>query len=289
MKKAEPKESTQCEECSSYPAINSCHDCSKFICNECSEAHKHVHSLSSHKIVSMNTLGSTISKGMPEKLQHRDLKCNIHTNESLKVYCHDCHKLVCRDCTLIDHKNHRYAFVVDAAPLCKAEMKEKAESVKKISNDLKAAVKSLEDSKKKLFDHETATTRAIDDAMDAEVAQVNQKRRELKAKASQMVSEAVEKVSEQEKNAELAMGEVESLLKFMSHSLETATDQELLNLKKEMSDQVDRVSSLYNNPVGKFPVPELPVVSWCGPRVEGALESTTGKKLIVNNCSLIPY
>ena len=287
MKKAEPKESTQCEECSSFPAVNFCHDCSKFICNKCSEAHKHVHSLSSHKIVSMNSLGSIISKSMPEKLQHRDLKCNTHTNESLKVFCHDCHKLVCRDCTLIDHKNHRYAFVVDAAPLCKAEMKEKAESVKKISNDLKAAVKSLEDSKKKLFDHKTATTRAIDDAMDAEVAQVNQKRRELKAKASEMVSEAVEKVSEQEKSAVLAVGEVESLLEFMSRSLETATDQELLSLKKQMSDQVDKVSSLYNNPAGKFSVPELPVASWCGLGVEGAIESTSEGKKLIDNCPLI--
>ena len=285
MKKAEPKESTQCEECSSFPAVDFCHDCSKFICTKCSEAHKHVHPHSPHKIVSMNSLGSTISKGMPEKLQHRDLKCNIHTNESLKVYCYDCHKLVCRDCTLIDHKNHRYAFVVDAAPLCKAEMKEKAESVKKMSNDLKAAVKSLEDSKKKLSDHETATKRAIDDAIDAEVAQANRKRRELKTKASETVSEAKKKVSVQEKNAELAVGEVESLLEFMSRSLETATDQELLSLKKEMSDQVDRVSRLYNNPAGKFPVPELPVASWCGPRVEGA---TMGKKLIVNY-SIIPY
>ena len=265
MKKAEPEENTQCEECCFLSAFNFF----KFICTKCSEPHKCKTSVSSHKIVSMNSLGSTISKSMPEKLQHRDLKCNTHTNESLKVYCQDCHKLVCRDCTLIDHKNHRYAFVVDAAPLCKAEMKEKAESVKKISSDLKAAMKSLEDSKKKLSDHETATTKAIDDAMDAEVAdQVNQKRRGQKAKASEMVSEAKKKVSEQEKNAELAMREVESLLEFMSHSLETATDQELLSLKKQMSDQVDRVSRLYKNPAGKFPVPELPAVSW------GATEST---------------
>ncbi|CAI8022155.1 hypothetical protein GBAR_LOCUS13030 [Geodia barretti] len=49
------------------------------------------------------------------------------------------------------------------------------------------------------------------------------------------------------------MGEVESLLEFMSRSLERATDQEVLSLEKQMSDQVERVTQLYGNPVGKFP------------------------------------
>ena len=276
MKKAEPKETIECEECSSFPAVNFCHDCSEYICTKCSEAHKSMRHFSSHKVVSINSLRSTISKSTPEKLQvvGGEVKCTKHTDEPLKLYCHDCHKLVCRDCIVIDHKDHRYAFVVDAAPVCNAEMREKSESVKKISNDLKAAVKSLEDSKKKLSDHETATTRAIDDAIDKIAAKVTQKRRELKAKASEMVSEAKEKVSVQEKNAELAVGEVESLLEFMSRSLETATDQELLSLEKQMSDQVDRVSSLYKDPAGKFSVPELPeLVVQCGPGVEHVIQT----------------
>ena len=275
MKKAESKQDIECEECSRFPAIDYCHGCSEYICSKCSEAHKHMRLLSSHKVVSINFLCSTISKGTPEKLQvvDQEVKCSKHTDEPLKLYCSDCHKLVCRDCTLIDHKDHRYAFVVDAAPLCKAEMKEKAESVRKVSDSLKAAVKSLEESKKKLLDQGTATERAIDDALDKVVSKATEKRRGLKAKASEMVSEAVEKVSEQEKNAELAVGEVESLLEFMSHSLETATDQELLSLKKQMSDQVDWVSNLYDNPAGKFPAPELPLEVQCGPEVECVIES----------------
>ena len=275
MKKVESKEDIECEECSRFPASDFCHDCSEYICPKCSEAHKHMRHFSSHKVVSINSLHSTISKGTPEKLQvvDREVKCSKHKDEPLKLYCSDCHKLVCRDCTLINHKDHRYAFVVDAAPLCKAEMKEKAESVRKISNSLNAAVKSLEESKKKLLDQGTSTERAIDDALDKVASKVTEKRRELKAKASEMVSEAVEKVSKQEKNAGLAVGEVESLLEFMSHSLERATDQELLSLKNQVSDQVDRVSSLYANPAGKFPAPELPLEVQCVPEVEHVIES----------------
>ena len=276
IKKAVPKDSMTCENCQKMVSDSFCHSCQQCICAECVRAHKQLQFLSSHEIVSIDSLRSSLSSGSPEKIKvaHRDLKCSKHTDESLKLYCHDCHKLVCRDCTLIDHKDHGYVFVVDAAPLCKAEMREMSESVKKISDDLKAAVKSLEDSKKKLSDHETATTRAIDDAINRISAKLMQKKAEMKAKASEMVSEVKEKVSVQEKNAELAVGEVESLLEFMNHSLETATDQELLSLEKQMSDEVDRVSNLYKDPAGKFPVPEVPELAvQCGPGVEQAIKS----------------
>ena len=81
-------------------------------------------------------------------------------------------------------------------------------------------------------------------------------------------------VSTQEKNAQLAVGEVESLLEFMSHSLERATDQEVLSLEKQMSDQVERVTQLYGHPADKFPVPEIPeLVVHCKTRVEQVIQS----------------
>jgi hypothetical protein len=275
MKKAEAKENVTCESCSKFPAVSFCHDCSEYICTDCTKAHKNMHHFSSHKVVSISSLRSTITKSTPEKLKvvQREVKCSKHADEPLKLYCRDCHKLVCRDCIVIDHKDHRYAFVVDATPPCKADIKEKAESMKKISVGLKAVVKSLDDSKKKLADSETATTREINAAIDKVIAKAGQKRKELIQRASQMVSEAREKVSTQEKNAQLAMGEVESLLEFMSRSLERATDQEVLSLEKQMSDQVDRVSRLYGDPAGKFPVPDLPQLEvQCGSGVEQVID-----------------
>ena len=276
MKKAEARENVKCESCSNYPAVSFCHDCSEYICTECTKAHKHMRRFSSHKVVSIGSLRSTISKSNPEKLKvvQREVKCSKHADEPLKLYCHDCHKLVCRDCIVIDHKDHKYAFVVDAAPLCKAEIREKAESVKKISEGLKSAVRSLGDSDKKLSEHENTTVRAIDNALDRVAAKVAQKKRELKEKASQMIGVVKEKVSTQEKNAQLAMGEVESLLESMSRSLERSTDQEVLSLEKLVSDQVKRVTQLYGHPAGKFPVPEIPeLVVSCGVEVEQVIQA----------------
>ena len=260
MKKAEPKENVTCENCSEQPSVSFCQHCSEYICKECVKAHKRMRQFSTHVVVSIDSLRTTITKSPTDSLPvvHQEVKCSKHKDEPLKLYCHDCHKLVCRDCILIDHKEHKYAFVIDAAPQCKLVIKEKAKSVKKISSDLKCAVKSLNDSEKKLSDHSTATMKAIDDAIDKVVSKAQQKRVELKGEARRMVNKTKEDITMQEKNAQLAVGEVESLLDFLNRNLEKATDQELLSLQKQMSDQADRASRLYTNPTVKFPVPKLP-------------------------------
>ena len=260
MKKAEPKENVKCESCTELPSTAFCQQCSEYICTECAKAHKKMRLFSSHKVVSIDSLRTTVGKSPADSLPVvcQEVKCSKHKDEPLKLYCRDCHKLVCRDCILIDHKDHEYAFVVDAAPQCKSEIKRKAESVKQISVGLRSAVKSLSDSEKELSDHSTATMKAIDDALDKVASKVAQKRKELKEEARCVVNKAKEDISIQEKNAQLAVGEVESLLEFMNRNLEKATDQEVLSLEKQMSDQVDRISQLYTNPAQMFPSPKLP-------------------------------
>ena len=290
MKKVEePKESVKCENCSELQSVAFCQQCSEYICTKCAEAHKRMRQFTSHKVVSIDSLRSSIGKtDLP--VACKEVKCSKHEDEPLKLYCSDCSKLVCRDCILIDHRDHRYAFVVDAAPKCREEIKQKVESVKKLSDALQSTVKTLTDSEKKLSANSTATTKAIDDALDRVASKLMKKRKELKEKAQRMVNEVKGKIAIQEKNAQLAMGELESLLEFMNRNLKMATDQEVLSLEKQMSDQVLRVSQLYGDPAGKFPLPEIPELQvTCGVRVEKVIEdeisfSKKGNTLIVISC-----
>ena len=260
MKKAEPKEKVMCESCSEQPSVAFCQDCGEYICEECVKAHKKVRQVSSHVIVSIDSLRTSMIKSEAGRLPvvAQELKCSKHKDEPLKLYCHTCYKLVCRDCIVIDHKGHEYAFVIDVAPKCKSAIKQKATSLQNVSSGLKSALASLTDSKKKLSDHGTATMKAIDNARDKVASKLQQKTKELKEEATKSINTSTEEITTQQKNAQLAMGEVESLLEFLHRNLEKATDQELLSLQKQMSDQADRIAQLYANPAAKFPVPRLP-------------------------------
>ena len=60
--------------------------------------------------------------------------CGLHKGESLKLYCETCEKLVCRDCTLVDHREHSYKFVQDARKQVETEMASlKSDVEKKLS------------------------------------------------------------------------------------------------------------------------------------------------------------
>ena len=41
--------------------------------------------------------------------------CVKHTSETLKLFCETCEETICRDCTIVDHREHEYNFVADVA------------------------------------------------------------------------------------------------------------------------------------------------------------------------------
>ena len=42
-------------------------------------------------------------------------KCTDH-DEQMKIFCFDCNRLICRDCTVIDHNGHNLNFLKKCAP-----------------------------------------------------------------------------------------------------------------------------------------------------------------------------
>lgn len=44
-----------------------------------------------------------------------NLYCSIHPQEKLSLFCEHCDKLTCRDCQLIEHRDHKYKFTHEIA------------------------------------------------------------------------------------------------------------------------------------------------------------------------------
>lgn len=43
------------------------------------------------------------------------MKCFIQFKEKLSLFCETCDKLTCRDCQLVDHRDHKYKFANEIA------------------------------------------------------------------------------------------------------------------------------------------------------------------------------
>lgn len=109
---SDPKTCTACDE--QVPATCFCQECAEWLCDQCVQAHRRVrvtkdHTISPHEAV-VNREEAACSVGL-DRLPF----CPVHKQEVLRLYCETCDKLTCRDCQLLEHKEHKYQFVHEAA------------------------------------------------------------------------------------------------------------------------------------------------------------------------------
>lgn len=103
------REPVPCTNCDS--AANSrCADCGEFLCEKCYSIHRRSRQTKEHKVL---TIGELLESKTGEDL-HRPAFCNIHRSEQLRYYCETCNEAVCRDCVLIEHRQHKYDYVKDS-------------------------------------------------------------------------------------------------------------------------------------------------------------------------------
>ena len=109
---------TFCGECEqAVPVSHFCSDCQNYLCDECGvQLHKRLKTFRGHRVV-------PVSKVNAATLQSCQVHyCALHKGEILKLYCETCNKLVCRDCTLVEHRQHSYKFLEDARKQLEVEM-----------------------------------------------------------------------------------------------------------------------------------------------------------------------
>ena len=110
-------ETQACGECElSGPVECYCSDCQSYLCNECVQLHKRLKAFRGHKVVPIDNINAATLQS--SQIQY----CPVHKEEVLKLYCETCSKLICRDCTLVDHRQHSYKFVEDARKQVDSEM-----------------------------------------------------------------------------------------------------------------------------------------------------------------------
>ena len=110
MERAHGKVEVKCELCedSRDNAEAFCRQCASFICKECVNLHTKVKTFKSHEVAYLEDLKHGRARPIPVK-EPPTKKCLVH-EETLTIYCYDCANLICRDCTVKDHRDHNFEF-----------------------------------------------------------------------------------------------------------------------------------------------------------------------------------
>ena len=105
-----------CGQCDSTKITSYCTECECFLCELCDAAHKRMNAFKFHTLAP------------PKKPTKKQQKCSRHFYKSLEIYCKTCESMICHDCTLHSHKDHKFQSVEDTA----TEIKDKLVSEREL-------------------------------------------------------------------------------------------------------------------------------------------------------------
>lgn len=137
-------QSYTCESCESKEVTAYCLECESKICLKCQNDHKRFPILRSHSIIPINEIKQP--KYQKALKNAKTPICEVHPTESLRFYCKTCSKLICRDCTIVQHSKPDHTFVEAS---CQVEdiKRDLRDLLSKSSSDLTSSLKFIEKGK----------------------------------------------------------------------------------------------------------------------------------------------
>ena len=265
MEKAEGKVEALCEQCSGDKATAFCRHCTEFICEECVKVHHKMKAFSGHVVTSLEELKKGKSKDILMK-KPPPPTCAVH-DEQMKIYCFDCNRLIFRDCTMIDHKEHKYDFVKTTAP-----------KTKEIKVSLCGATENVRSSKSDVKTQGESVATTIERSFNKVIEIIEQRKQHFMEKASSITIGKMDRLSVQEKGFEMASNMIQSLVDFVEHNIENATEEELMTIHSQILKRISEETRKHQCSSGDLePVEKanLQVQVECGKEVTKVLKEKT--------------
>ena len=273
MEKAEGKVEALCEQCSGGKATAFCRHCTEFICEECVKSHQKLKVFKGHKVTGLEELKKGETKEILIK-KPPPPTCKVH-EEEMKIYCFDCDRLICRDCTMIDHKEHKYDFVKTSAPKTLEKLVENLAPLKEIQLSLSGAAKTVKSTKSDIEAQGASVAITIEKSFDEIHEIIEQRKRQLLERAASVTKGKVDRLSIQEKGFEMASATIQSLVDFVEQNIENGTEEELMTIHSQVLKRINEETRKHKcsdadlQPVEK---PNLIVQVDCGKAVKKVIE-----------------
>ncbi len=206
LKKMNEPRNIACEKCLCRRniAVCFCRQCSKFICPQCSDAHKEWPELRHHVILTIDE-----AKNNMELLHSDEPQSCLKHGEKMKLYCDTCGELICQHCAVQMHKDHNYGVIADTIESHKKELMDSIKPVREqldrvnhmsrliraqrnsreLSETLKGEIHSTFEELRKLLDEtEAQLTADVDEIVGPDIESLRMKKDEAEQFRTQCIS-----------------------------------------------------------------------------------------------------
>ena len=241
LTKAKEPQKMQCEKCKRSTATGYCHDCSKFVCDKCTELHQIWEEFASHQIASINDIQQEAANLVPPT--KKVMYCPKHPGEKLKIYCETCGELTCNNCTILFHQGHTHNLISDTFPKHKEEIVSSLQLVKQQLVTVSEAVHALDTRAKEIEDQRMAVEVNLHEKIDNLHHALGQQRTELVGQLHQLTQQKLNSLSVQRDQCELVQTQLNSCLSYVEGSLKTNSEVEILAMKIPVLKQIEQITA----------------------------------------------
>ena len=216
--------STVCGECEEAVQVSHfCSDCQNYLCDERGlQLHKRLKTFRGHKVVPI----SEISAATLQSCQVH--YCASHKGEILRLYCETCNKLVCRDCILVDHRQHSYKFSEDARRQLKEEMSTLKVEVEKKLSVLKLDLEEIKKVEAAATGHPHVVKADINLYFDGVVRSIEVRRAALLKEAEEACQKDLKQVWADKEFHEATIGHIGAVFKLVDKAHKCTSDSEMI-------------------------------------------------------------
>ena len=219
-----------CEHCDSGDsALSRCTDCCLFMCEFCVTAHKRINSTKGHQILTLEEV-----KRLGSKALVKPAFCRKHSGEKLKLFCQTCQKTICRDCTIVDHREHMYDFVVDVAERERNIIQALLLEIKTKDRFLEEGLNSVQAMESRIEAKITEVNKEVDIFFNEQVKALEYMRGNLKHEVTTQGQIKLKQLGSQNEELSSLLAQLRSGVDFAECALADGDDMELLSMKEQL-------------------------------------------------------
>lgn len=228
-----------CEMCtiSEAKAEAYCRQCNKFACENC----KHMHSVmkaffDGHEVLSLDELHKVKTEELVPK-NPPPRKCHVH-DDLLKIFCFDCGTLICRDCTVKDHRDHNIEFNKVAADNKKKELLESLQTLREMKDSLSVALEAVHNAEREVEAQGTSVAHIIETSFEKLQSILEARKQLLLEESRNNIKEKINSLKGQSSGLSIAKAEVYSVVDYTEQFVRHCSDDEVMSMHVEIVQKI---------------------------------------------------
>ena len=234
-----------CEKCSSRKAkaTGFCVDCEKFICEICTQVHLNWPELQNHKTLRLTELKGDYAKYTP--VPSAKEICPMHNKQCL-IYCGTCEYLICHECILKGHRDHKYEHADESVRKHKKDMTESLDSINHLPVQLHTAIQVIEGISEKFSAQGKTVEQQLNESFDQLQNILADRKEYLRNQHKERIEDKVTMLDQQKQLFERIMHKMSTCITFVSQTTDANHVTEFFLLEKQMQQRISELNDEFS-------------------------------------------